>query len=784
MATEKQQQALDRLLNAVETAESMSYGAGSSDTDGVLSDDRAEAIEAYHGKNRFPAPEGMSQVVSRDLFESVEWIIPSLTRIFAGSDEVVKLEPIGPEDVEAAEQETMVLNHIVTQETNWEQVFHDWAWDALVTKNAYCLAYYEKLESVEYENYENQSEEQIALLLEDEVDVLEHEAYPDTEAQKDLDTQHQQALSQWQQADAQWQAMAGPAMAQGQPLSPPPAQPQPQQAPPLHSIKIRKTGDNSKVCLRVLPPERCKIHKATPDYTLKDCDFFEFWEEPTISKLRSMGFDVDDDVSDTGSDETQEDQARDRFNEDSSRSESWDASMRKVRARMVWIRHDFDEDGIAELQYCIIVGRNVLHREECNRIPVASIVATPVPHRHIGLSLWDALKDIEDTKMQMLRQGIDNLFHANNPGTFINEDKINLDDALVSRPGRVVRGLQGQNAVYGHDISPIVIPNIFPQAVQGLEYMDQVKQGRVGVNNYFTGTDENALNRTASGVSQLTSSAAQRVEQIGRMMAPSVAYAFDCVRELLLKHGHKKKTIMIRNKWVPVNPSEWRKKRDLKISVGLGSGSKEGLIAQLMTIFQMQMQTFPLGIVDPEKVYNTAAELTKAIGFPSESVFFKQPGPPQPPPPTPEQIKAQADAQQNQAKLQAEQQKFAAQAHLDQQKMASEAAEREKDRQAELERARMSEATKLAIAELQANSAAQQTESGQNFEAQKMVAGFEREDSKTQAVEQKVQEKDDGMSELVSNFQQAIGIMTQLADRMSKPKQVIRGPDGKVIGVQ
>jgi hypothetical protein len=161
---------------------------------------------------------------------------------------------------------------------------------------------------------------------------------------------------------------------------------------------------------------------------------------------------------------------------------------------MVWIKHDFDGDGIAELQYCFVVGRKILYREECNRIPVGSIVATPVPHRHVGLSQWDAVKDIEDTKTQILRQGIDNLYHANNPGMFINEDKIDLDDALVSRPGRVVRGKPNQNAIFGQDIAPIMIPNIFPQAVQGMEFMDTIKQGRVGVNNYFQGTDENALN--------------------------------------------------------------------------------------------------------------------------------------------------------------------------------------------------------------------------------------------------------------------------------------------------
>lgn len=637
---------IDRLLNAIETAEGQSYG--SDGVDGQLSDDRASALNAYFGENTFPAPEGQSQVISRDLFDTVEWITPSLTRIFAGTDEIVKVEPISPEDVNQARQETLFLNHYVTQRINWEQVFHDWAKDALLTKNAYCLAFWDDSKEVEYETYERQSEDAFALLMEDDVEVIEHSEYVDEDELKRMEKAYNQAVQQFQMQVQQYE-MAVQQGYQGPPPSPP-VQPPP---PMLHSVKIRRTRENGKLNLRVLPPERCSIHQSTPDYTLKDCDFFEYWEETSISKLRSMGFDVDDDIDsdERGYDDTQEDEARDRYNEDQSRGESWDPSMRKVRARMVWIRHDYDEDGIAELQYCLVVGKNILFREECNRIPVASIVATPVPHRHIGISIADVVMDIQETKTQMLRQGIDNLFHANNPRLFLNEGKIDLDDALVSRPGGVVRGKAGEMAVFGQDIAPIVIPNVFPQAIQGMEYMDQVKQNRVGVNNYFTGTDENALNKTAKGVNILTGQSAQRVEQIARMMAPSVEYLFSVCHELILKHGHKKEVIRIKGEWVPVDPSNWRHKRDLKIAVGLGSGSKDAMIGHLMQIFQAQMATIPMGITDPEKVYNTLSELTKAAGFPTEALFWKKPGPPQQPPPPPEVIKEQMrqqfESQQN-----------------------------------------------------------------------------------------------------------------------------------------
>jgi hypothetical protein len=769
----------DRLLNAIEQAESESYGAGTDGTDGTLSEERARALDAYYGKNTFPAPEGNSQVISRDVFESVEWILPSLTRIFAGADEVVKIEAVGPDDVKQAEQESLYLNHVVTQKNQWEQTFHDWAWDALVTKNAYCMAYWDDSKEVEYERYEDQSEDSLALLLEDDdIEVLEHESKVDEATLKDMQKGFEQATQQWQQMAMQ---------AQQQGMMPPP---QPQMPPPpmLHTVKIRRTRENGKVCLKVLPPERCLVHQSTPNYMLGDCPFFEYWEETTISKLRAMGLDVADDIDsdDRGYSETQEDEARDLYSEDRTRGDAWEPAMRKVRARMVWIRHDSDDDGIAEMQYALVVGRTVLHQEECNRIPVGSIVATPVPHRHIGMSIYDVTGDIQDTKTQLLRQGVDNLFHANTPRLFINDEKINLDDALVSRPGGIIRGMPGQGAAFGQDIAPIVIPNVFPQAMQGMDYMDTVKQGRTGVNNYFQGTDQNALNKTASGISQLTGAAAQRVEQIARMMAPSVEYLFSCVHEIILKHGHKQEVVQLKGEWATVDPSNWRKKRDLKIAVGLGSGNRDAMMAQLMTIFSTQMQTLPLGVTNPELIFNTLAELTKAAGFPTEAQFWKKPDPNFQPPPPPEMLKLQAETQAKQQELQ-----------LKQQEAQSEMQFKQQDAQIELEKSKVELQIKLAELEIKRQEFAMKAEAAQ-IDQQLQVQKTQHEMQRSEA-ELQMKDREVGMShmhkerEFEFKERESQGKAKQGEDSTKKIAELIeggrtvavekiKGPDGKVVG--
>jgi hypothetical protein len=274
-----------------------------------------------------------------------------------------------------------------------------------------------------------------------------------------------------------------------------------------------------------------------------------------------------------------------------------------------------------------------------------------------------------------------------------------------------------------------------------------------------------------------------RVEHQARMIAPAIEALFSCVWEIISKHANKALAIKLKGKWTLVDPQAWRTKRDIRISVGVGAGNKESMQAQLQQIFMAQMNTIPLGVAGPEQVHNTLVEMAKLAGFANPDKFWIDPSqnPPPKPPPPPEVLKIEADKQAKQADMQADQQKFAAQAHLDQQKMMAESVEKQKDRAADLEKARMSEATKLAIAELQVNSQAQQTESSQSFEAQKLGATFQREDQKASQEQAKGQEKDDGMSQLLTNLQDAIG---KLGEAMNRPKQVIRGPDGKVIGVQ
>ena len=97
-----------------------------------LSADRADAMDYYLGDmaKHMPPADGRSTAVSTDVADTIEGLMPSLMEIFAGSDEVVRFEPVGKEDVAAAEQETDYVNHVFMQKNPGFLVLYGFIKDA------------------------------------------------------------------------------------------------------------------------------------------------------------------------------------------------------------------------------------------------------------------------------------------------------------------------------------------------------------------------------------------------------------------------------------------------------------------------------------------------------------------------------------------------------------------------------------------------------------------------------------------------------------------------------
>lgn len=586
------------LIAAIKQAEAEAYG---SDTNGNLSNVRARSIEDYLGEPYGNEVEGQSQVISRDVYDAIEWIKPKIMRIFTGGDSVCRFDPTGPEDEDKAKQESEYINFVITQKNEWFRIFLEWFTDACISKNAYAMAYWDESVDVETEQYSDLTDEEFTLLVNDEgVEIVRHSSEPNEQA-------YQVMLEQYQQIAMQ---------AQAQGMQPPPMP----EAPMLHDVDIKRTHKREQVKIMVLPPERCKVSETTPGFSVRGAPYFEYWDWKPISELRKMGLNPEL-VTETGDGGTVEDAARDiYFEQDKGELMPVDPAMKMVKLRMIWIQHDYNEDGIAEQLYVMMAGNQVLFVEECNTIPVACIVPIPLPHRHIGLSVRDLVTDIQYTNTVIWRQALNNLYLSNN-GRYGVSSKVNLNDMLTSRAGGIVR----VDGVPGQEIFPFQHPQVGQQALAFMDYQNRIAESRTGAVKNFSGNDPQALQANVGTMAQMTSLGSEKIELIARVVAEGVKELFQIVHELILKHGHQEQVVKLNNQWVTVDPSQWKKRSDLTLTVGVGVGNKEVTNTNLLQIYNAQKEMLAVGVANPKNLYNTLSELTKNNGFPGPERFWSDP---------------------------------------------------------------------------------------------------------------------------------------------------------------
>lgn len=611
-----------QLVNAIEAHES------NAETYGNLQEDRTNALDYYLGKPLGNEVEGRSQVISRTVWDTVEWLKPQLADIFCSGDEIVSFQPRGPEDTKGAEQESDYINYTITQRNNWFDIFYGWSHDALVQKNGYVKAYWDDAEDITSEYYDDLTPEEWVVLMQDQdIAIVEHEE----KMLIDLET--------------------------GFPVI-------------THSVRLERKKPRNYVKICNLAPEHVKVDQNSRNISLQDdrVAFVEHAEYKTLTELRLEGFDVPDDIADGGDSSSDwEEDLRDDYSPFRDRDEETvDPAMRRVKVRECWIRFDYNDDGRAELRHVIIVGTKILHNEECSVIPVVALCPTPLPHQHYGLSVADAVMDLQRIQTALLRGALDNQYLANNGRYGVDENAVNLDDMLDSRPGGIVRfnGSKSANPFF-----PLTHPTNGTIAIPMMEYMDRIAQKRTGVSDQTQGMNPDVLNNQAGATANtmMLTAAQQRIKFIARIFAETgIKALFQLVHQITLMHSRQQETVRLRGEWVPIDPRTWVKRNDMQISMTFGMGDRSSQVAVLMQIAGMQAQATQAGIATPKNIYNTLARLTKTVGFKDVSEFWTDPekAPPKPPQVDPkvqiEQMRQQAEGMKFQAEQQASIQKFQA----------------------------------------------------------------------------------------------------------------------------
>jgi hypothetical protein len=619
-----------RALLAAEKADALSAMSASK-----LSEERAAALDYYLGdmSRDMPAPDGRSRAVSTDVSDTVEGLMPSLMDIFTAGDEVVRFEPVGPEDVQGAEQETDYINHVFMQQNPGFLVLYSFIKDALLSKVGVVKVWWETREEQERETYLDQPADAFALIVANPaVEVIAH-------------TEHDG----------------------------------------LHDVTVETR--RSYECARVegVPPEEFGI--ARNARCIRDTDYCFHDVLKSEARLIEQGYDREQvkRLPSYSIDDTIEAQARDTVDEGTlKQGDSLNSASRQIRVTEHYVRMDYEGNDKPAL-YRVTTGGGegeVLERDgepdviQETAIPFAAMTPVIVTHRFFGRSIADLVMDIQRIKTALLRSLLDNAYLANNPRTEVAEShatETTLDDLLVSRPGGIVRTkTPGGLAVIQH---PDIGGHVFPL----LQYQDATREWRTGVSRQGQGVDPNALqNQVATIANQMFDAAQAKVKLIARIFAETgIRDLFSLLHAVVRKHGSQAQTVRLRNQWVTVDPRDWKARNDMTINMGPGAGGKTEQLAHLTSLIGLQKEALAAGkanLVSDDNLYNAAKEFTKLVGLKNVDAYFTDPKtqPAPQPPPDPKlielQMKNAIETTQAQADIATQQKKVEAEMALAQQK--------------------------------------------------------------------------------------------------------------------
>jgi hypothetical protein len=619
--------------------------------DDDIGGNRALATEYYYGQAFGDEEEGRSQVVSMDVRDTVQGILPSLMRIFFGPERVVEFAPQGPEDVQSAEQATDYVDFIFKRDNPGFKILHSAFKDALVRKVGIVKYWWDESVEVKAESFSMLDEQTMMFLTQDpDIEISAVREYPIP-------------------------GMAEQNIAQGI-MTPPPM---------MYDVEIKRRIKSGKVKIESLPPEEFLIDRRAK--SIDEATFVGHRTMKTVSDLVAMGYDYDEMVEVAGNgndfDDNQEYTARNPFAVIST-ANNGDPSSKNVLYIEGYLKVDFDGDGIAEMRRICTVGtgNKVIRNEIVDDRQFADFCPDPEPHTFFGMCPADVVMDIQRIKSNVQRGILDSLAQSIHPRTAIVEGQANMEDVLNTEVGAVIR-MRAPGMV-----QPFTTPFVGQAAFPMLDYLDDIKQTRTGISKAASGLDADALQSTTkAAVSATVNAAHQHIEMIARIFAETgLRKLFTGVLKLVIENQDKARMIRLRNTFVPIDPRSWDANMDVIVNVGVGDGTIEDRINILNQVaMRQEMLIKETGVNNPvvslPQYTNTLTKMLQLAGIKDSQNYFNQlpvdfqlPEPPAPKP-TPEEMLAQVQVQSIQADIQ----KKAAELQLDREKMIM-SDDRERDR--------------------------------------------------------------------------------------------------------
>lgn len=544
-----------------------------------------ERYEIYYAdkdyyRQKFPILSKTSDLVSTDVADTIEWALPSLMKVFTGSDEVITIAGVTEEDDTKAETMQELLVYQLQRQNNFFTVLYNWMKDSLIVGMGIIKCYWERTEGYTTET-----------------DVLNNEALQAL-TQTGVTIEDIQGPDQFGDFSVTYQL---PYYRKN--------------APKLENILVSE-------------------FLYSPDAkSLEEANFVAHKRKVTMSYLREreaqgVYANIDDirvNGNYNGMNVDQVEQVIGDNYVDINKDEQ--TARQEVVIYECYTKIDINNDGILEDMIITICGDTIIRMEQnyMGRHPFFAISPTKDPHRiWVKRSYAELIGELQDLKVALTRQIMQNVALTNDPKMLLDESAINIDDFVQGR--KVIRMKAGHSM--NEVAMPMNITPLAPQTFQFLEWIEGQKENRTGITRYNQGLDANSLNKTATGISAILGQSAQRLELVARMFAETgLSELFRFMVSLNQKFIDQQTVIRLTNKELKISPEDLDGSFDLIVNAGISIATKESTIMATQTLLTALIQANAGGymVSTPENIYNLFKKWIESIGFKNYGDYITDP---------------------------------------------------------------------------------------------------------------------------------------------------------------
>ena len=585
--------------------------AGVSQYDTVLSKERSDCLDYYHGKLPKPMHSGNSKYVSMDVYDAVESAKATILEVFSAGNEIAEFTPQNADDVEMAKIASLYTDYVIFRQNDGYDVFSQVLHDGLMSRVGIAKVYWDKCYEDQEETFENVAIDELETALE----------------ANDLELK-----------DSKPDPMTG-----------------------MVSGTVVRRLNKSQVRIDPIPPEEFLI--STTAKSLRDTNFCAHRVKKTVAELVQMGLTLEEakEVPVDGLMQMNDPDKLARFqdlNDGQNKSDvETQEQMRETTVHECYVRIDIEGNGYPKLWKITKAGKHILDKQEIDRLPFMPFVPLPIPHAFYGSNFASKVIPIQNARTVLVRGILDHTVITNNPRyQVVKGALVNPREMLENRVGGLV------NVTRPDGIMPLQQSSLNPFVFQTIQLLDEDKEDTTGVSKLSQGLNKDAVSKQNSGamVEQLVGLSQQRQKIIARNFANQfVVPLYLEVYKLVIENEDQQKVIEVAGNYVEVDPGKWEARTDVTVALKLGYGEKERDAAQLMGLHQFLSQDpGAQPFYDLPQKYAVITDYLKMIGM-KDAKYLKPIQEVQPPQPDPmmvaemEKLKADTAAVQQKSQLDA-----------------------------------------------------------------------------------------------------------------------------------